>query len=174
LKTVKIGDKIISLERARSLIERIFHLRQSGSTQQEVASMLGVERSFISHLEGLGEIRRSKQIALIGFGIGNTSEVEEVGRNLGLDYIRLFGKQASMEEILGALNWVQGVDFIVFMGRDSEITLFEKIINKKILGISTSGDNRLVDTEKLRETLKGLAEKRTRRAYRSAKRGERQ
>lgn len=170
MKTVKIGDKIISLERARSLIERIFHLRQSGSTQQEVASMLGVERSFISHLEGLGEIRRSKQIALIGSGIRNAAEVEEMGRNLGLDYIRLFGSKASVEEILSALNWVQSTDFIVFVGRDSEITLFEKIIDKKILGIPTSRDNGLVDTAKLRQTLKDLASKRTRRAYRSARR----
>lgn len=170
MKTVKIGNKIISLERARSLIERIFHLRQSGSTQQEVASLLGVERSFISHLEGLGEIRRSKQIALLGCGIRNASEIQEMGRDLGLDYIQLFGSKASVEELLGALAWVQGADFIVFIGQDSEIALFEKVINKKILGIPTSGDSRLVDTEKLREILKDLAEKRTRRAYRLMRR----
>lgn len=173
MKTVRIGDKIISLERARNLIERIFHLRQSGSTQQEVASMLGVERSFISHLEGLGEIRRSKQIALLGSGIGNASEVEEMGRELGLDYVQLLGNKASVEEILGALAWVQSADFVVFIGGDSEMALFEKIIDKKILGIPTSGNGKLVDTGKLRETLKNLAEKRTRRAYRSVRKGRR-
>ena len=166
-RTIRIGDKVISLERARHLVERIFHLRSTGSTQQEVASLLGVERSFISHLEGLGEIRRSKQIALIGSSIKNPAEVEQAAKDLGIDLIYLSdGERTSMREMLNVIAQVKGLDFVVFLGPQDEASLLERIIDTRIVFIS------LEQSSSLREIIGELAEKRTRRAFRSVKRGE--
>lgn len=166
-RTIRIGDKVISLERARHLVERIFHLRSTGSTQQEVASLLGVERSFISHLEGLGEIRRGKQIALLGSSIKNPAQIEQQAKDLGIDLIYLAdGERASMREILSIIAQVKGLDFVVFLGSQDEAFLLERIIDTRIVFIP------LEQSSRLSEIIGELAEKRTRRAFRSMMRGE--
>lgn len=166
-RTIKIGNKLVSLERARNLVERIFHLRSTGSTQQEVASLLGVERSFISHLEGLGEIRRSKQIALIGSSVKNRVQVEQEAKELGIDLVYLTdGERTRMGEILRIIAQVKGLDFVVFLGSDEEASLLERILDTRIVSIP------LEKADYLKEIIGELAEKRTRRVFRSMKRGE--
>ncbi len=166
-KEIKIGDKIISMERASSLIDKIFDLRSNGSTQEEVAKMLGVERSFISHLEGIGEIRRSKEIALIGSTLTDVSRVEDTAARLGIEHVFLNRDgTARIEDALQVLALLKNIDFIIFLGPTKEHKLLEAVLDKKIIGIPS-------DKEKELETvLAEFADKRTRRAFRTARRGE--
>ena len=57
----RIGDKLISLDRAERLLEQVLKLRSQGFSQQEVARRLCLDRSFISRLESAGEIRKGKR-----------------------------------------------------------------------------------------------------------------
>lgn len=164
-RTVKIGDKVISLEQARALVERIFHLRSTGSTQREVASMLGVERSFISHLEGLGEVRR-RQIALIASAAPDPEKIDRVARELDIDLVHITEGPTGLRDVLDLLAAAKELDFVVFLGPAEEAALIEQVIDTRTVSIP------LQEAGRLKEILGELAEKRTRRAFRSVKRGE--
>jgi hypothetical protein len=166
-KEFAIGDKVISLERANALVDKIFDLRSSGSTQAEVAQMLGVERSFISHLEGIGEVRRSKEIAFIGSGVGDAEHVDNMARELGFEHVFINDDGlARIEDALGVLAILKDIDFIVFLGPLSEHKLLETVLDKKVIGVSLDKES---DLERV---LAEFAGKRTRRAFRSVRRGE--
>jgi transcriptional regulator with XRE-family HTH domain len=166
-KEIRIGDKIISMERASSLIDKIFDLRSSGSTQEEVAKMLGVERSFISHLEGIGEIRKSKEIALVGSGLADVKSVEATACRLGIEHVFLNQDgTARIEDALQVLALLRTIDFIIFLGPSKEHKLLEAVLDKKIIGISSEKE------KTLEKTLAEFMDRRTRRAFRATRRGE--
>jgi hypothetical protein len=166
-KEIKIGDKIISMDRASALIDRIFDMRSNGSTQEEVAKTLGVERSFISHLEGIGEVRKSKEIAFIGSGVKNEAVVEGVARSLNFEHIFVSGDgRARIDQALTILTILKEIDFIIFLGPETEHKLLESILDKKVIGISPEKEAVLNDV------LSEFAGKRTRRAFRLTRRGE--
>lgn len=166
-KEIKIGDKIISIERASSLIDKIFDLRSSGSTQEEVAKMLGIERSFISHLEGIGEVRKSKEIALIGSGLTDVKRVEDMAGKLGIEHVFLNQDgTARIEDALQVLALLRNIDFIIFLGPAKEHKLLEAVLDKKIIGIPSEKE------KTLEEALTAFTDKRTRRAFRTVRRGE--
>ena len=73
---VRIGSKLISRSRIIRRLDEILQMRVSGKSQQETAEALGVDRSFISRLEALGEVRKGGRVALIGFPIENKAELE--------------------------------------------------------------------------------------------------
>ena len=60
MKFSRIGNKIINIDRIERVIQQIVSLREEGYSQSQVARALGVERSFVSKLEGIGEVRRGK------------------------------------------------------------------------------------------------------------------
>ena len=72
---VRIGDKMVSREKIHEAIDAILARRSKGQSQSEVAADLGVDRTFISRLETLGELRKGGSIALIGFPIANCDEI---------------------------------------------------------------------------------------------------
>lgn len=166
-KEIKIGDKIISLDRASDLIDRIFDMRSNGSTQEEVAKTLGVERSFISHLEGIGEIRKSKEIAFIGSGVKDPAAVKQIVHGLNFEHVFINNDgRALIGEALAVLSKLKEIDFIIFLGPETEHKLLESVLDKKIIGISPEKESVLGDV------LAEFAGKRTRRAFRSVRRGE--
>ena len=54
----RIGDKLLNRTKLDRIIDRIFELRMSGASQQEVAQRIGCDRTFVSRLEGLAEVRK--------------------------------------------------------------------------------------------------------------------
>ncbi|GAG04097.1 unnamed protein product, partial [marine sediment metagenome] len=84
MRFIRIGEKVISKEKLNKEINKILELRTKGVTQEGVARKLGVERTFVSRLESLGEIRKGKKIALIGFPIKNKEELTCLAKELGI------------------------------------------------------------------------------------------
>lgn len=56
---LRIGDKLINRNKIDRVVDRILHLRTQGLSQQEVAAQVGIDRSVISRLEHMGEVRIS-------------------------------------------------------------------------------------------------------------------
>ncbi|HAI51924.1 MAG TPA: transcriptional regulator, partial [Firmicutes bacterium] len=81
----RIGDKLLNRTKLDRIIDRIFELRISGLSQQEVAQRVGCDRSFISRLESLAEVRKGGSLAVIGFPLSNTGELKALCRELGVD-----------------------------------------------------------------------------------------
>jgi len=144
---VRIGDKVISLTRITNKVKDILKFRTLGLSQQEVAEKLGVERTFISRLEGLGEIRKGQSIAAIGFPIKNKAELEAVLKKYGVEYYILMsdeerttfvngcsGVQLS-NNIMELINKFRNFDIVIVMASDYRIRIARDLLDSKIIEI---------------------------------------
>ena len=68
---IRIQDKIINWQKIEKILQRALQMRERGFSQQEVADRLSLDRTFISRLESVGEIRKGQSIACVGFPILN-------------------------------------------------------------------------------------------------------
>lgn len=76
----RVGDKVIYKKKIERTITKILKMREKGLSQSKVAGEINVERSFISRLESIGEVRKGEKIALIGFPIANKQEITEIAK----------------------------------------------------------------------------------------------
>lgn len=146
MEIIRVGNKVISKGKINNLIGKILQLRASGSTQSEVANSLGIERSFISHLEGLGEVRSGRRVALVGFPVANKKEIEELALKKGVEFVYLLSQEERellerekttaevFNELLDMLSLLVNFDVIVFLGSDKRISQFEQIFGRRVLG----------------------------------------
>ena len=77
---LRVGDKLLDKGKIARAVERVLAMRAAGASQQEAADAVGVDRSFVSRLEALGEVRRGGRVALVGFPVANKAEIEAVAR----------------------------------------------------------------------------------------------
>lgn len=169
---MRIGEKLVSRERIIHLIDKALESRVGGASQQEVANMLGVDRSFVSRLETLGEIRKGGKIAIIGFPIGNKEEIEKVAGEYGVDYCYLLTDEERWQlanessgadiinEIMRVVALARTHDTLVFIGSDMRIRFVEAMVDKQLIpiniGESPIKGDRYVEPEKLRTILASL------------------
>ena len=90
---LRIGEKIINRQKIYQVVDEALELRSKGLSQQEVANKVGIDRTVISKLETLGEIRKGGRIALVGFPIKNCSELETIAGQQGIDYCLLMSER---------------------------------------------------------------------------------
>jgi len=144
---VRIGEKIISIPRINNKINEILQYRMLGMSQQEAADKLGVERTFISRLEGLGEIRKGQSIAAIGFPIKNRAEVEKVLKAFGVEYFFLMSEAERTDyvsnctgaqltnRIIELVNKLRNFDIVIVMASDYRNRLARDLLDNKVIEI---------------------------------------
>ena len=170
MQFIRIGEKVISKEKLNREINKILELRTKGVTQEGVARKLGVERTFVSRLESLGEIRKGKKIALIGFPIKNKEELTSLAKELGIEYVLLLtqeerfdfiekkGKNELFNEIVEIIVNLADFDLIIFMGSDMRVPIVEKIFSVQVIGIiighSPIKESKYVNPEMIIEIVK--------------------
>ncbi|UNC93411.1 COG3415 family protein [Candidatus Contubernalis alkaliaceticus] len=147
MELVRIGNKLVSKEKIYSMIDRIMNLRSKGSSQRETAEILGLDRSFISRLENVGEVRRGGKIALIGFPVKNKEELEEMAQGEGIDFVlllteierRLLLNNRSGVELLNYLMDIIGelrdYDTVIILGSDERIKIVESLLDKEVVSL---------------------------------------
>ncbi len=147
MKLIRIGEKVISEDKLKREINKILKLRTEGLTQGEVARKLGVERTFVSRLESLGEIRKGKKIALVGFPIRNKGEIIALAEEFGLDYTLILSEQERHDfvnsrnktelfnDLLDIITNLLDFDVIIFLGSDKRVEFAEKLFNIQVIGI---------------------------------------
>ncbi len=167
---IRIGDKLVSRRKIERAVDRILERRAQGLSQQDVAAELGIDRAFVSHLERLGEIRKGRRIALIGFPVQNKAELEAVAREEGVDFVLLLNnaeRWSYVEHISGAelFNQVMEIiarirecDQVVFLGSDMRIRWMESVLGPdRVVGIelgpSPIAEDRYVAPERVRDIL---------------------
>lgn len=167
---IRIGDKLLDEDKIYKSIDKILLLRSQGKSQQEVADIMGIQRTFISRLEALGEIRKGRSVALIGFPIKNKREVKMIADKYGIEYTLLmteeerwdFIKSKSglelFDDVLEILSRLRKYDLVITLLSDKRNELMEKLIDKKTLcvniGSSPLTSNVYIETEKLENILK--------------------
>lgn len=171
---VRIGDKMISREKIHEAIDAILSRRSKGQSQSEVAADLGVDRTFISRLETLGELRKGGSIALIGFPIANCDEIRDVAKAEGVDFTLVmtdeerwaFVRQRSgidlLNELMTLIAYVRRFDKVIFIGSDKRLEIMKGLVDRNtevatiVIGKSPVAGDVYLNPESLRKVIRGL------------------
>jgi len=146
MRLFRIGDKVVSREKLLDAVDAILEDREQGATQEEAARHAGVQRSFVSFLETLGELRRGPRVALVAFPVANAEEVRELGERYALDFV-LAVSQAQRESIesgdatnifnqlLETLATLRDFDTVVLLASDYRVATIERILGAEVVGM---------------------------------------
>ena len=141
----RIGEKMISLRRIHETVGAILELRSKGLSQQEVANTLHLDRTFISRLESMGELRKGEKVALIGFPLQNKGELVQIAQRKGVDYIwimdeqerrELVEKQTAMDffnDVIDVLAALKTYDSIILMGSKKWHRIAEALLDAQVI-----------------------------------------
>jgi transcriptional regulator with XRE-family HTH domain len=169
---IRIGDKVISRKKIDKTIDEIIKLRALGLSQSDVGEKMNIERTFISRLEGLGEIRKGQSIAAVGFPIKNKEEVEKVLKEYGVEYSLLmsederneFVNQSSGQQLTNYLmeliSKYRSYDTVIVMASDYRNKIIKDMLDNQIIeidiGKSPLKEDVVVNVDLLTEILKIL------------------
>ena len=175
MNMIRIGNKLIDIARTKREIEQILNLRSRGLSQKEVAQQFELDRTFISRLENLGEIRKGKKIALIAFPIKNKQELISLAQDQGLEYVLVMNeeerwdfveKKSGVElfnEVMDIIAKLSTFDIVIFAGSDMRIPLVERIIDTQVisicLGNSPIREDKLLPRTRLKEIISTVRNK---------------
>jgi DNA-binding transcriptional regulator LsrR (DeoR family) len=144
---IRIGDKVISRTKIDKKVDELIKLRAMGLSQADVGEKMGIERTFISRLEGLGEIRKGQSIAAVGFPIKNKQEVEKILREYGVEYSLLMSEderndfvnqrngQQFVNYILELINKFRDFDTVIVMASDNRNKIIKGMLDNQIIEI---------------------------------------
>lgn len=146
MELLRIGDKVVSRAQIDRWVSRILTLRRQGYSQQEVANALKIDRTFISRLESLGEIRKGRGVAVLGFPIANGQDLEVICREYGVDWWFLLNEQERLafvakngldlfNEIMNILSRIRGYDAVVAIGSNRRVQLIEGLLDRDVISI---------------------------------------
>lgn len=173
MELVRIGDKVVDRSRIHQMVDRMLELRASGLSQQDVADALGVDRTLVSRLESLGEVRRGRKLGLIGFPVGNRQELEELARREGIDFVWLLTEAerrafinersgaALLNDLMALIARARSLDHVIFLGSDMRIRLVEALlgpgrVTSIQIGVSPITSDQYVDVETIARLIRHL------------------
>jgi hypothetical protein len=140
----RIGDKVVSRDKLVDQIDAILGDREHGATQHDAASSHGVDRSFVSWLENLGEVRRGKRIALVAFPVANGDEVRRIADEHGIEFVMVLSQseREGLENgradhifnlVLDTLAALKDYDQVVVLASDWRVGTIEKILGREVI-----------------------------------------
>ncbi len=160
---------MISLNKAVRVVENTLELREKGSSQQEAAKKLHLDRSFISRLEAIGEIRKGNRVAVIGFPLSNNDQLAEICREYGLDFYLLLNNEQRWELVqnkqaldffntaLDLVTRLREFDTLIMITSEKWYRLAEALLDLQIiqidLGATPIESDRTIDPLLLRNTI---------------------
>lgn len=146
MELIRLGEKVISRRKINQMINNIILLRHKGLSQTEVATRLGIDRTLVCRLENLGEIRKGRRLAVVGFPILNKKEIQDVLEREGVEFIFLmsederweFVKQKSgldlFNSIMDLIVRVHSFDQVLVIGSNQRIKIIEAVLDKEVVG----------------------------------------
>jgi len=172
MEFIRIQDKIISWQRIENKLKKILQLRARGLSQQEVADRSSIDRTFISRLEGIGELRKGQTIACIGFPLINKIEIQEILEEEGVDFILLMTEQERLDfinqysgkellnVIMDLLARIRKYEVVICLGSDERVKLIEGMLDAEVIsmeiGTSPIIEDKWVDPEEIRKILRAI------------------
>ncbi len=174
LDFVRIGDKVVSRQKIDDAIEEILSLRAQGMSQADVASKIGVDRTFVSRLETLGELRKGGSIAIIGFPLANCEEIREVASQEGVDFVFVMTDEERwdwvrqkngidlLNELLRLVAAVRGYDKVILIGSDRRLELMKGLLDRRtevikiVIGRSPMAGDVYLNPKSLRHMIKQI------------------
>ncbi|MDY6827522.1 MAG: transcriptional regulator [Bacillota bacterium] len=171
-RVFRIGEKMISLDRAVRMVEKALELREQGRSQQETAGKLQLDRSFVSRLESIGEIRKGSRVAVVGFPIANRDELTDICRQYGLDFFLVMNNQERWDlvrnsqaldffnKMLELVTRLRQFDTLILISSEKWFQLAEALLDIQIvyltLGPTPIETDRTVEAVRLKTTLESV------------------
>lgn len=165
----RIGEKIISMRRIEEVVQSVLRLRSEGLSQQEVANALHLDRPFISRLESIGEVRKGKKVALIGFPLQNKEEIIQLARKKGVDYVWVMNEkerwdyvrnQTAMDffnQVIKVITTLKAYDTVILAGSRKWQKIAEALLDNQIIfleiGSSPIREDCFLNPDYLKRTL---------------------
>lgn len=172
MELIRIGDKVINKQRIFHVVTRILELRAGGMSQLEVADQLDLDRTLISRLEAIGEVRKGKKIALAGFPVKNVGELKEIAREEGLDFVLLMTEEERLEfarsqngadlinMLMAIIAKARECDSVIFIGSDHRLRMVEALVGPNVIGVEIGSsplhEDKYVDPTDIRNLIHGL------------------
>lgn len=169
---LRIGDKIVNRQKIHQMIDAILDHRSYGMSQQEVANKYGIDRTVVSRIEGLGEIRKGGRIALIGFPVKNCEELTYIARLEGVDYTLLLSEKERWDfvqrksgaqlfnEVMEIVARLRTYDIVIMLGSNMRIKVLETLLDKSVIGLqigeSPIAEDKYVNPEDIRGLIRQL------------------
>jgi len=169
---IRIQDKIINWQKIEKILQRALQMRERGFSQQEVADRLSLDRTFISRLESVGEIRKGQSIACVGFPILNKDEIQIILENEGVDHILLMTEKERLDfvnlcsgkellnELMNLTAQFRKYEVVICIGSDERIKLIEGILNSEVIsieiGTSPITEDKWVDPQEIKKILRSI------------------
>lgn len=168
----RIQDKIISKEKIYRRISNMLELRAQGLSQQEVADRMGIDRTLVSRIETMGELRKGQSIAVVGFPVLNKDELQQILTAEGVDYILLMTEQERtafvfdrtgaelMNELMNLIARVRQYDVVILLASDFRLRLMQGILDNEVIAVeigeSPLTEDKRVDIDQLRQILRAV------------------
>lgn len=169
---LRIGDKIINRQKIYHAVDEMLELRSKGFSQQEIANRIGLDRTVISRLETLGEVRKGGRVALIGFPVQNCAELTEMARQEGVDFCLLLSEKERWEfvesktgielfnKIMEIISVLRAFDIVIIIGSNMRIKLIATMLDKDVIGVqigeSPIAEDKYVNPEDIRRIIQQL------------------
>ncbi len=146
MRLFRIGDKVVSEDKLHDAIAAILEAREAGATQEDVARTHQVQRSFVSFLETLGEVRRGDRVAVVGFPVANAAAVKELAEKHAVDFILVLSQEQReavesgdatrvFNSLLETIAVLREYDTVVLLASDWRIKTMEKILGAEVVGV---------------------------------------
>ena len=172
---LRIGGKILSRRKISKAIDLILQMRGSGVAQQKVADQLGIDRTFISRLEALGEVRKGNRIAVIGFPIKNKDEILNLLHREGIEFTLIMTEHERwdfvkkddgidlLNKIFDLIAEARSFDVVIVIGSNRRIETIEAIFDQEVvsmeIGESPIKEDKYVAPEELSKVLQAVKRK---------------
>lgn len=172
MRLIRVGDKVIDRDRIVQMLDRILELRVRGLSQLEVAEKLAVDRTLISRLETVGEVRKGKRIALVGFPVENRADLVAMAEAEGVDFILLMSEAERLHfarsqngadllnQVMGIIAQARECDAVIFIGSDQRLRMVEALVGPHVYGIEIGSspihEDKYVDPEAVRGLIRSL------------------
>ncbi|CFX11290.1 Uncharacterized [Syntrophomonas zehnderi OL-4] len=169
---IRIQDKIISWQKIENTLQKVLSMRAKGFSQQEVADRLSIDRTFISRLEGIGELRKGQSIACIGFPLSNKEEVNAILEREGVDFILLMTEQERLDfvnqrsgkellnELMDLIAEVRRYEVVICIGSDERLKLMSGVLDSQVIrieiGTSPITEDKWLDPGVLHKVLRSI------------------
>lgn len=170
LEFIRIGEKLIDRNRIDRAIDQILSLRAGGLSQQEVAERLGIDRTLVSRLESVGEVRKGDSIAVIGFPVENKDEVTRVAAEEAVDYTYVLTDQERwnllsrsgaelFNELMTLMARIREFRVVIILGFNQPARFIEALLDREVTALhlkQVNGTNGRFDTEELRRLIRSI------------------
>lgn len=174
MELIRLGDKIISRRKIDQAVNKILNLRMKGLSQTEVAQRLEVDRTLVCRLENLGEIRKGRSLAVVGFPILNKKEVEDALEREGVDLVFIMSEEERwrylkqkngvdlFDSIMEQIAKVHSFDQVILIGSNKRIKIFEAVLGKEVVGFeigeSPIQEDKFVNIDELIKLVRAVKE----------------